>query len=154
MNPNDEKEFYELIRSLSRGVKKHGVKKIISTLKQINIDNEGEVHFSIIEFIEKSVCSKIGVPREELFNFTSRGEITVARKFCILLIRAYIPNISDAELSSHYNRSRQVIHNTEKEFRTLKKGKQNKFVKDFFSLYNELYAEVSSFVESIKINTK
>jgi hypothetical protein len=154
MNPNDEKEFYELIRNLSRGIKKHGVKKIITTLKQINIDNEGEVHFSIIEFIEKSVCSKIGVPREELFAFDSRGEITVARKFCIHLIRNYIPNISDADVASHYNRSRQVVHNTEKEFRTLKKGKQNKFVKDFFSLYDELDSEVSKFVESIKINNK
>ena len=154
MNVNDEKEFYELLRNLSRGMKKHGVRKIIKALKQINLDSENEVNFAIIDFVEKSVCSKIGVPRDELFNFASRGEITIARKFCILLIRKYAKNISDEELGGHYNRSRQVVFNSEKEFRTLKSGKKNKFHTDFIEIYNDLDDETAVYVKTLKISDK
>ena len=49
---NEERELYELIRNLTKGLKRHGVKKVIKALKQISIDNEEEVNFSIIDFIE------------------------------------------------------------------------------------------------------
>ena len=154
MNPNDEKEFSELIRNLGRGLKKHGIKKVINALKRINLDDENEVQFSIIDFTEKSVCSKIGVPRDELFGFASRGEITIARKLCILLIRKFMPEISDDELGRHYNRTRQVIHNAEKEFRILKSGKQNKFHLDLISIYNDLEKEIGEFIKTIKSSGK
>jgi hypothetical protein len=152
MNANDEKEFYELIRNLSRGIKKHGIRRVIKSLKQINLDNENEINFTIIDSVEKSVCAKIGVPRDELFGFASRGEITIARKFCILLIRKFVPDISDEELGNHYNRSRQVVHNTEKEFRLLKSGKKNKFHIDFIFIYKELEKEIGVFSKSLKIS--
>ena len=150
MNAKDEKELYELIRNLSRGIKKHGIRKIIKTLKQISLTDEDEVNYGIIDFIEKRVCSKIGVPREELFDFATRGEITVARKFCILLIRKFIDDVSDEFVANHYNRSRQVVHLTEKEFRNLHSGKKNKFELDFLALYSELEVQVSDYVESLK----
>ena len=152
MNLKDEKDFYELVRSLSRGLKKHGLKKVINALKQINLGDENEINYTKIDFIEKAVCSKLGVPRDELFSFASRGEITIARKFCILLIRKYIPDISDDELGGHYNRSRQVVHNSEKEFRTLKTGKKNKFHLDFLEIYNDLDTKVSEYVKTLKIS--
>jgi chromosomal replication initiation ATPase DnaA len=147
---NEERELYELIRNLTKGLKRHGVKKVIKALKQINIDNEEEVNFSIIDFIENAVCTKIGVPKDELFGFASRGEITIARKFCILLIRKYISNISDEELGNHFNRSRQVVHNTEKEFKTLKNGKNNKFHIDFLAIYNDLDIQTEKFINILK----
>lgn len=154
MDANDEKEFYELIRNLGRAIKKHGIKKAIRSLKQINLDNENEINFSVIDFVEKSVCAKIGVPIDELFAFTTRGEITIARKFCILLIRKFVPHISDEELGGHYNRSRQVVHNTEKEFRLLKSGKKNKFHLDFISIYNDLEKEAGAYVRTLKISKR
>lgn len=144
-------DFYELLRSMSRGIKKHGITKVIRALKQINLDNENEYNFAVIEFVEKSVCSKIGVPRDELFGFATRGEITIARKFCILLVRSVL-DISDDELGGHYNRSRQVIHNTEREFRLLTTGKKNKFHVDFLDIYNELEKEIQAFVVTLNKN--
>lgn len=152
MAANDEKEFYELIRNLSRGIKKHGIRRVIKSLKQINLDNENEINFTIIDFVEKSVCAKLGVPRDEIFGFASRGEITIARKFCILLIRKHVPDISDEELGGHYNRSRQVIHNTEKEFRLLTSGKKNKFHIDFLAIYSDLDNEIADFVKTVKVS--
>ena len=154
MDINDSRELYELIRNLSRGLKKHGVKKVIRALKSINIDNEDELIFSVIDFIEKSVCASIGVPRDELFSFTTRGEITIARKFCVILISKFVSTISDEEIGSHYNRSRQVVFNTKKEFRLLKNAKQNKFHLDFLAIYNVLDKEVESFVKNVKISHK
>lgn len=154
MNINDQREFNELMRNLGKGLKKHGIKKVINALKQINLDDENEINFTVIDFIEKSVCAKIGVPRDELYGFASRGEITIARKFCILLTRKFMPKISDDELGGHYNRSRQVVFNSEKEFRQLKKGKKNKFHIDFIAIYDELEQEVESFITTLKISGK
>jgi len=152
MNQKDEKELYELIRNLSRGIRKHGIKKVIKSLKQINISNseDEDDNISLIDYVEKLVCTKLGVPLDELFDFTTRGEITIARKFCILLIRKHIPNISDELVANHYNRSRQVVHNTEKEFRLLKTGKQNKFQIDFLSIYNDLDNEIEELLKNAK----
>jgi hypothetical protein len=154
MNPQDERELYELIQNLSKGIKKHGIRKVIKSLKQINLMDETDVNYVLIDHIEHSVCTKIGVPRDELYGFASRGEITIARKFCILLIRKFSPYISDEILANHYNRSRQVVHNTEKEFRLLKSGKQNKFQIDFLQIYKDLEVEIEKFVNQSKKNNK
>jgi len=150
MDKNDNRELHDLIRQLSKGLRKHGVKKVVRALKEINIVSENEKKFAIIDFIEKLVCDKLGVPIDELFAFASRGEITIARKLCILLIRNHIEDMSDDELGNHYNRSRQVIHNTEKEFRGLKKGKKNQFHIDVLSIYNDLDTETKSFIKTLK----
>jgi len=147
---NEEKELYELIRNLTKGLKRHGIRKVTKALKQINLDNEDEVNFSIIDFIENAVCTKLGVPKDEIFGFKSRGEITIARKFCILLVRRFISNISDEELGNHYNRSRQVVHTTEKELRLLKSGKKNKFHIDFISIYDDLEIQTEKFINVLK----
>ena len=150
MNQNQDRELYDLIRQLSKGLRKHGVRKVVRALKEISIVSENEKKFAIIDFIEKLVCDKLGVPMDELFNFVSRGEITIARKFCILLVKNHIEDISNDELGNHYNRTRQVIHNTEKEYRLLKEGKKNKFHIDFLSIYNELDLETKNFLETLK----
>jgi hypothetical protein len=154
MNPKDEKELYELIRNLSRGIKKHGIRRVIKSLKQINISDDDEVNYILIDTIEDSVCSKIGVPRDELYGFASRGEITIARKFCIILVRKFVADVSDEMLANHYNRSRQVVHNTEKEFRLLKSGKQNKFHIDFLSIYYQLEKQIEEFIKKFKKKSK
>lgn len=146
MSSNEQKELYELISNLSKGVRRHGLKKVIRAIKQINIEDDSDIKFAVIEFIENAVCNKLGVPKDEIFAFNSRGEITIARKLCILLIRKHISDIGDEELGSHFNRSRQVIHNTEKEFRLLKNGKQNKFHIDFLAIYNDLDIETENFI--------
>jgi hypothetical protein len=154
MNPTDERELYELIRNLSRGIKKHGIRKVIKTLKQINLSDETDFNYVLIDHIEQSVCAKIGVPRDELYGFDSRGEITIARKFCILLIKKFSPCISGEMLANHYNRSRQVVHNTEKEFRLLLSGKQNKFQIDFLKIYKELEFDIDNYLTITKKNNK
>lgn len=150
MNKNQDKELYDLIRQLSKGLRKHGVKKVVRALKEINIVSESEKRFALIDFIEKLVCDRLGVPMDELFNFTTRGEITIARKFCILLIRNHIEDMSYDELGNHYNRSRQVVHNTEKEYRLLIEGKKNQFHIDFLSIYSELDIETNNFIKTLK----
>lgn len=150
MNAKDEKELYELIRNLSKGIKKHGIRKVIKTLKVISLSDEDEWNRAVIDCIESCVCSKIGVPREELYGFATRGEITIARKLCILLIRKFIPDMSDELLGNHYNRSRQVVHNAEKEFRNILNGRQNNFHQSYINLYSELQSEVEEILSNMK----
>lgn len=150
-NLNENKELYDLIKQISKGVKKHGIKKVISALKEINVLNSNDIKSSTIEYIEKSVCNKIGVPIDELFNFETRGEITIARKLCILLIRKHITDISDDEVANHYNRVRQVVHNIEKEYKSILIGKKNQFHNEYIRLYNELDEDVMNFLNKINI---
>lgn len=146
----EETELYELIRNLTKGLRKHGVKKVISVLKEINIVSENDKSFALIDFIENAVCEKLGVPMEELFNSTLRGEITIARKLCIVLIRDNIKNISNENLANHYNRSRQVVHTAEKEFELMKieKNKNIQFHDDLLDIYNELDIEIKKFIKT------
>lgn len=146
---NESKELYDLIRNLSKGVRKHGIKKVIRAIKEINIVSESEKNYAVIDYVEKLVCKRLGVPIEEIFAFTSRGEIAIARKLCILLIRKNIEGISDDELGNHYNRSRQVIYNTEKEFKLLLDGKKNQFHIDFLSIFNDLDKETKEYIKEL-----
>jgi len=150
MDKNENREIQDLIRQLSKGLRKHGILKVVRALKEINIVGENEKKFAIVDFIEKLVCDRLGVPIDELFSFNSRGEITIARKLCILLIRSHIEDMSDDELGNHYNRSRQVIHNTEKEYKLLKQGKKNQFHIDFLSIYSELDSDTKIFIKKLK----
>lgn len=150
MAKGDSTELYELIRNLTKGIRKHGFKKVINALKEINIVSDSDRDFAIIDFIEKIVCDKIGVPNDELFNSTLRGEITIARKLCILLIRRNIEKISDENLGNHYNRTRQVIFNTEKDFLLMREGKKTQLQIDFLNLYNELDIETKDFIKTLK----
>lgn len=146
---NESKELYDLIRNLSKGVRKHGIKKVIRAIKEINIVSESEKNYAVIDYVEKLVCKRLGVPIEEIFAFTSRGEIAIARKLCILLIRKNIEGVSDDELGNHYNRSRQVIYNTEKEFKLLLDGKKNQFHIDFLSIFNDLDKETKEYIKEL-----
>lgn len=148
-NLNENRELYDLIRQISKGLRKHGIKKVIRALKEINVVSDSDIKWSTIDYIERIVCEKLGVPMDELFNFESRGEITIARKFCILLIRNHVPDISDDDVGNHYNRSRQVVHNTEKEYRAFKNGKKTQFHNDFLSIYNELDMETKNFIKNL-----
>lgn len=38
----ENKELYDLIRNLSKGLRKHGIKKVVRALKEINIVSESE----------------------------------------------------------------------------------------------------------------
>jgi Uri superfamily endonuclease len=42
------------------------------------------------------------------------------------------------------------VHNAEKEFRTLKRGKKNKFHIDFLAIHSELEKETKEFVKTLK----
>ena len=150
MDYKDEQELQELMRNISRGIKKHGIKKIIRGLKQINLQTEGDINDEVIDFVEKSVCSKIGVPRETLYSFDLRGEVTIARKICILVIRRNLPKISPDELGSHYNRSRQTIFNAEKEFKSIEDGKQNRLQIDILGILNDVDIKTVDFIKSLK----
>ena len=152
MDKNQDRELYDLIRQLSKGLRKHGVKKVVRALKEINIVSENDIKFTIIDYIEKLVCDTLGVPLDELFSFDSRGEITIARKFCILLIRNHldVEDISNDEIANHYNRTRQVVHTTINEYRSLMEGKKNPFHINFLAIYNDLAIETTNFVKPLK----
>ena len=55
MSNNEQKELYELISNLSRGVRRHGLKKVIRAIKQINIEDESDIKLAVIEFIENVI---------------------------------------------------------------------------------------------------
>ncbi len=143
----DNKELYALIRQLYKTLKKHGVKKVINAIKKINYTEHEVEKWNLIDFIEDCVCNHIGVPKSELYIFKTRGEVTIARNISVVLIRKYVPKISDENLASRYNRSRQIVHNAQKDFRKLKLGKLNKFEMDVLKIYQEVEEKIKDFIK-------
>ena len=146
IKPDESRQIIDLIRNLEKGIRRHGIKKIVRALRQVEIEGKGVFHSEIVEYIVAETCSLMGVVREKLYDFKTRGDTTVARKICILLLRKHL-DLSDVETAGHFNRSRQITHNTEVEFSKL--DAKNKFDKQFLDTYNEVDAKVKIFLEKL-----
>lgn len=146
MKNDENRQMVDLLKNLYKAIREHGIKKIVKSLRDIDIEFNNEHHSQIIEYIVSSACEMLDVKKDKLFDFKTRGDVTVARKICILLFRKHL-NLSDVDASAYFNRSRQVTHNTEMEFAAM--DIQNKFDKDFLTLYNALDKMVSEYTSKL-----
>lgn len=151
MNLKENFEMANFITLLGRGIKKHGIKKIIKALKDFDLTEENINYYTIIDFVEESICMKLNVVRDELYNKKVRGDITIARKLSILLLIKHL-NMSDEEIGNHYKRNRQTIYNTKKEFDAL--DRNNKIDANFINIYNEFDTKIQDFITEIKSKTQ
>ena len=144
-------EMANFITLLGRGIKKHGMKKIIKALKDFDLTEENINYYTIIDFVEESICNRMNVVRDELYNKKTRGDVTIARKLCIILLIKHL-SMSDEEIGNHYKRTRQIIHITINEFKAL--DKNNKVDANFINLYNEFDTKIQDFITEIKSKTQ
>lgn len=149
----------KFLRVMSKGIDKHGIKKITSILVNMDIHAEFENKGTgdLVKFIcnEVVICynknreDKISV--EDLFKKDKRGDCTLARKMAIILLKQFV-KISPTKLGEFFGRSRQVIHIASEEFKAL----NPKLVQDldFLNKHDEISQKVIVYMENKSIDIK
>lgn len=147
MDEIENKTIIDLLKAIDKGIKKHGIRKIVKTLRQIDTQTNNENYAEIIDFIVTIVCESIDVEKPQLYGFDARGNVTIARKLCILLFRKHL-KFNDYDTAAHFNRNRQVTHITEIEFKNI--DINNKFEKEYFKMYTYLDSETEKFKQNLE----
>jgi hypothetical protein len=140
-------EVVNFIKSILRGLKKHGIKRIVKALKDVDLNTENINYLIVIDFIEKSICDRLKVEVIALYDKQTRGDITIARKLCVLFLRKHL-DMSDETIGAHYHRTRQLYHMTHKEYQAL--NPTNKTDANFINLYNEFDTKIQDYIASVK----
>ncbi len=140
---NDGEEIVNLLKAIHGGIKKHGLKKIIKSLNCLDIGYSSDMNYEALHFITMTVTSSLKTEPYLLYGFNSRGDVTIARKLCILLFRKHL-FLTAAEAAMHFNRTRQIAHLAELELTQV--NIKNKQQKDFIELYNKLDEKVADFM--------
>ncbi len=142
---NDGEEIVNLLKAIHNGIKKHGIKKIVKSLNCLDIGYTSGMNYEAINYITSTVCKELDVETYSLYGFNSRGDVTTARKFCILLFRKHL-SISAADAASHFHRSRQIAHLAETEFSNI--NEKNTQQKKILEQYNKLDEIISEFLSN------
>lgn len=151
INLRENIDIINLIKALSKGIKKHGVQKIIKSLQKIELIHINQNHLDIIDFIETSICERYKILRTTLYNINTRGDITIARELCVLFLRKHL-KLSDEEIGSHYNRTRQTLHNAKNKFDKL--NAKSKADAKFINVFNEFDTKIQDYITEIKSKTQ
>jgi chromosomal replication initiation ATPase DnaA len=159
MGKNEEvdKHISNTLRLVSDGVKKFGVKKFNKTLISVIVSNEFENDNFIekIDTIIKYVLHEFrafNITKEEIFETKKRGDITVARKMAVILIKSNI-DISDKKLAGYFGgRCRQVVYNILDEYRNM--DIENKLDAEFIEKYSRLDEKIKKFFSTLKTPTE
>jgi chromosomal replication initiation ATPase DnaA len=155
-NQNHISKFLKII---SKGIDKHGMKKITTMLVGMDIHNEFEKTGTkdLVNFICGEVVSNYNKNREDkittadLFNKDKRGDCTLARKMAIILLKQHV-KITPTKLGEFFNRSRQVVHTAIEEFKAL----NPKLVQDldFLNRHDDISQKVIRYMEENNLNPK
>lgn len=157
----EENQHYisKFLKVMSKGIDKHGMKKITSILVNMDINSEFENKGTtdLVTFICDEVVICFNKKREDkiitkdLFKKEKRGDITLARKMAIILLSQYV-GITPTKLGDFFGRSRQVIHTAIEEFKELNpKHKQDL---DFLNKHDEISRKVSKYMEANNLDIK
>ena len=145
------REFFKIVE---KGIRKHGVQKIASVLKTLDV--ESDFIKQKIDTVVKNICEAVicdyipeKVKIQDLFNKSRRGDVTVARKMTIILLKQHL-NISDDKIGRLFGRSRQIVFYTLRDFKML--DPSNKFDIIFLSRYDRINNKVLEFIDNKESN--
>ena len=144
MGDSSNNEIIELIKAFHRSIKKHGSKKIIRVLQDMDL---GSNKSRIIEYIFDSVSERLKINKESLFEEGIRRDTTLGKKISILLLRKHL-DLSPPRAAEYFKRSRQVVYNVENEFKQL--NPNIKHDAEFINLFNELDLRVDKYIQELK----
>ena len=146
--PLDEnRQIIEFFKIIYRGIRKHGLRRIVKTLDSIDLERNNLYFNEIVDYIMKMVTEEFKCEIEDLFSFDKRGNITVARKVAVILMKTHL-TISDEQTGKYFNRVRQVIHNIMKEYYLL--DRTSKIDNNFFEIHDKLDTKVFEYIENLK----
>lgn len=152
---DDNGQLSDFFRVVAKGIKKYGVKTLISHLQVLNAEDRFRTDNidEIIDFILDCVLEEWKehkIKKDDLFEAKSRGEAAVARKMAIVVIRNNC-KVSDIEVANYFGKVRQVAFRAMREFKAMKKT-----IPDdarFLAKYERIDAKIKVFVNELKKET-
>lgn len=138
-------EIVTLFREIHKTIKRYGVEKIISKLR--DIDAENLESNELIEFIFDKASVEFGVSVYEIKKSNKRGTVSEAKRMCILLCSRHLTTTKTA-LAGIFDRSKTIILRANKQFEQMKQNPTLKQEFNFLERYNRLNDAVSKFKES------
>jgi chromosomal replication initiation ATPase DnaA len=148
--PNDcDKDTADLLRTVYRGVSKHGVEKVSQKIKDLDIESFNGNYQEVRDFIIDRACILFRVTRDDIIGKDKRGQATVARKVVVTVIKKHF-QISDESLASFFDgRSRQVVYNIMKEFEQMDRNDKLDY-RNFFNYYDSIDAQATQYIKDLK----
>ncbi len=141
----------DFFRIVERSVHNHSVEKVVTTLRKLDIQSalENKNHEILVEYIIEAVLQEFAsdeVKRKQLFEKTERGEVTVARKLCMILMKEFT-KMSNAKIGMYFGgRSRQIVFNVAKEYE--EKDHMHRSDLSFLNRYTRLSKKVEYFMHT------
>lgn len=151
-NIDDSGQLSDFFRVVAKGIKKYGVKTLISHLQSLNAEDRFRTENldDIIDYILECVLmewKEHKITKDDLFEANKRGEASIARKMAIIVIRNNTQT-SDIDVANYFGKVRQVAFRAMREFKGMKKT-----IPDdarFLVKYERIDAKVKIFINELK----
>jgi len=134
-------------------IKKHGLDKVIALLNNLDVQTEIQSLYKteLIDFILDCVVLEFKedhITKKDLFFRHKRGDVTLARKMAIILIKQFISELSDKHIGNFFGRKRQLIFITMEEFKQMNPKNTQHAI--FLTKHGNISRKVELFVERNK----
>jgi chromosomal replication initiation ATPase DnaA len=141
-----DEEVITVIRRLAKTIKKHGVKKVVAALDELNTE-EGfiEAHNSLIKYIKKETSKSFQVKSEDLMRKNIRGIVVEARSMCFVLLKKYL-DYSHKDIAALFgSKNHSLVSTALKDFKDLDYNiRQDRKFLDIFKEIDEKVEEQKS----------
>lgn len=131
-----------LFQQLHKVVSKFGLQKVLSRIKDINLDDKSSFERDICEHIITICANHYLVDKSDIIQSKKRGVLSEARRMCFALMKNNL-EITDSSIGDYVGgRSKQFVNNELKsinlEYGKFKNNYEHKFYNDYIKLNNEL----------------
>jgi chromosomal replication initiation ATPase DnaA len=116
-----DEEIVFVVKRLAKAVSKHGVKRVVQVLDQLNNEEAFiEAHKALIKYVLKETSNKFKLNPDDLKKNNVRGVTVDARNMCCVLLKKHLDlkHIDIAGLFGSTNHS--IVSNAIKQFDNLK----------------------------------
>ena len=149
----------KFLKIISKGLNRHGAKKIHSVLVNLDISSDFEKKGidKLIKFICSETVDNFNKNKEErvyvkdIFEKDKRGDVTLARQMVMILLTQFV-DITPTMLGQYLNRSRQVIHTAMARFKELDPKLSQDC--DFLNRHDAISSKIILYMEKNHIKIK
>ena len=123
---SDEQEILQLVKSMYKGIRKFGVKRIELKLKALFNTDEKNTQARISNKIFEEIATVYGIRKGKLITSNNRGKTTEAKVMAMILHHKHA-DMTQSEVASLFSRGVSLVHRRLRSFEyVLTGGKRNR----------------------------
>lgn len=142
-------EFARYLILMAKGLDKYGLKRVKESIQSLDPQehNKNIYRNHILNYIIEVVCTEYGVSENDIKSKDQRGINIEARDYVIILAKENL-SISDIQLAEELERTRQLVNNIHKGFKSL--SREKKIDEPFFTKYDKLNDRVVIYIQNLQ----